>query len=148
MILIEKQPKYQPYHQENFINMNILLVKIYYRAVVVITAAQLHSTKPEPRFCAGSNVALGVSGDSRWWGSLTMVPTGNTAKHLSSLNHTTKTILHHHHHYINIIKMRYLLEPRDKIYVKGYGFMSFTRSMRNKYGKNLLIQLKNLLQMQ
>lgn len=30
--------------------------------------------------------------DLRWWGSLTMVPTGNTAKRLSSLNHTTKTI--------------------------------------------------------
>ena len=28
MILIEKQPKYLPYHQESFINMNILLVKI------------------------------------------------------------------------------------------------------------------------
>ena len=29
--------------------------------VVVITAAQLHSTKPELRFCAGSNFAPGVS---------------------------------------------------------------------------------------
>ena len=29
--------------------------------VVVITAAQLHSTKPELRFCAGSNPARGVS---------------------------------------------------------------------------------------
>ena len=36
-------------------------------------------------------------GDSRWWGSLTMVPAGNKAKHLSSVNHTTKTIHHHHH---------------------------------------------------
>ena len=27
------------------------------------------------------------------------------------------------------IKMRYSLEPRDRIYVKGYGFMSFARSM-------------------
>ena len=31
MISIEKQQKYLPYHQENFINMNILQVKIYYR---------------------------------------------------------------------------------------------------------------------
>ena len=46
------------------------------------------------------------------------------------------------------IKMRYSIEPRDRVYVKGYGFMSFARSMSNKYGKNLLIQLKNLLQMQ
>ena len=34
-------------------------------------------------------------GDSRWWGSLTMVLTGNKAKSLSSVNHTTKTIHHH-----------------------------------------------------
>ena len=33
------------------------------------------------------------------------------------------------------IKIRYSLEPRDGIYVKGYGFMSFTRSMSNTYGK-------------
>ena len=35
-------------------------------------------------------------GDLRWWGSLTMIPAGNKAKHLSSVNHTTKTIHHHH----------------------------------------------------
>ena len=29
--------------------------------------------------------------------------------------------------------MRYSLEPGDRIYVKGYGFMSFARSMSNKY---------------
>ena len=33
-------------------------------------------------------------GDWRWWGSLTMFPTGNKAKRLSSVNHTTKTIHH------------------------------------------------------
>ena len=26
-----------------------------------------------------------------------MVPAGNKAKHISLVNHTTKTILHHHH---------------------------------------------------
>ena len=31
--------------------------------------------------------------------SLTMVPAGNKAKCLSSVNHTTKTIHHHHHHH-------------------------------------------------
>ena len=31
------------------------------RGVVVITTAQLHSTKPELRFCTGSNPARGVS---------------------------------------------------------------------------------------
>ena len=34
--------------------------------------------------------------------------------------------------------MRYSLEPRNRIYVKGYGFMSFARSMSNKYGKKLV----------
>ena len=33
--------------------------------------------------------------------------------------------------------MRYSLEPRDRVYVKRYGFMSFARSMSNKYGKKL-----------
>ena len=39
-------------------------------------------------------------GDSWWWGSLTRVPAGNKAKHLSSVNHTTKAIHHHHHQQI------------------------------------------------
>ena len=34
--------------------------------------------------------------------------------------------------------MRYSVEPRDKAYVKGYGFMSFARSMSNKYEKKLV----------
>ena len=34
--------------------------------------------------------------------------------------------------------MRYWLEPRDRIYVKGYGFISFARSMSNKYGKKIV----------
>ena len=43
--------------------------------VVVITTAQLHSTKPEFRFCAGSNPARGVSeicdGEDLWqWSRL------------------------------------------------------------------------------
>ena len=33
--------------------------------------------------------------------------------------------------------MRYSLEPRYRIYVQGQGFMSFTRNMGNKYGKNI-----------
>ena len=40
----------------------------------------------------------------QWWGSLTMVPAGNKAKRLSSVNHTTKTIHdHHHHHHHEVI---------------------------------------------
>ena len=34
--------------------------------------------------------------------------------------------------------MRYSIEPRDRVYVKGYGFMSFARRMSNKYGKKLV----------
>ena len=34
--------------------------------------------------------------------------------------------------------MRYSIEPRDRVYVKGYGFMSFARSMSNKYGNKLV----------
>ena len=37
-------------------------------------------------------------GDSRWWESLTMVPAGNKAKRLLSVNHTAKTIYHLHHY--------------------------------------------------
>ena len=39
---------------------------------------------------------------------------------------------------IHCIKTRYSIEPRDRVYVKGYGFMSFTRSISNKYGKKLV----------
>ena len=34
--------------------------------------------------------------------------------------------------------MRYSFEPRDRAYVKGYGFMSFAKSMSNKCGKKLV----------
>ena len=33
-----------------------------------------------------------------------MVPAGNKAKRLSSVNHTTKTIHHHHHQITEILK--------------------------------------------
>ena len=34
--------------------------------------------------------------------------------------------------------MCYSIEPRKRIYVKGYGFMSFTRSFSDKYSKFLI----------
>ena len=38
--------------------------------------------------------------------------------------------------------MRYSIEPRDRIYVKGYGFLSFAKNMgkylSNKYGQKRL----------
>ena len=42
--------------------------------------------------------------------------------------------------------MRYPIEPRDRIYVKWYGFLFFAKNMgknlRNKYGQNLLDSAK------
>ena len=47
---------------------------------------------------------------------------------------------------MKIIKMRYSTEPRDRIYVKGYGFLSFTKNMgkslSKKYGQKLLDSAK------
>ena len=34
--------------------------------------------------------------------------------------------------------MRYSTEPRFRIYVKGYGFLSFAKKFCNKYGKKLM----------
>ena len=34
--------------------------------------------------------------------------------------------------------MRYSIEPRERRYVKGSGFMSFARNFGNKYGKKLM----------
>ena len=43
--------------------------------------------------------------------------------------------------------MRYSIEPRDIIYVEGYGFLSFaknmSKSLSNKYGQKLLHNTKN-----
>ena len=41
--------------------MNFNVPILWRHGVVVITTAQLHSTKPELRYCAGSNPARGVS---------------------------------------------------------------------------------------
>ena len=42
--------------------------------------------------------------------------------------------------------MRYSIEPRDRIYVKGYGFLSFAKNkgkrFSNKYGQKLLDSAK------
>ena len=34
--------------------------------------------------------------------------------------------------------MRYSIEPRERRYVKGYGFMSFARNFNAKYSKSLM----------
>ena len=51
--------------------------------------------------------------------------------------------------------MRYSIEPKDRVYVKGYGFLSFAKNMgmhlSSKYGQKRLDvsrrMLKNLRQM-
>ena len=44
------------------------------------------------------------------------------------------------------MKMRYSIEPRDRIYVKAYGFLSFAKNMgkivSNKYSQKLLDSAK------
>ena len=44
------------------------------------------------------------------------------------------------------IKMRYSIKPRNRIYVKGYGFLSFAKntgkSVSNKYGQKLFDSFK------
>ena len=59
----------------------------------------------------------------------------------------------------SLAMLRYLVQPRDRIFVKGYGCLSFTRNMDRNIRKNIvvnlvvntvrnfLIMLKNLLQM-
>ena len=33
--------------------------------------------------------------------------------------------------------MHYLIEPRDRRYVKGYGFLSFAKNIGKNIGKNI-----------
>ena len=56
--------------------------------------------------------------------------------------------------------LRYSVQPTDRIFVKGYGFLSFAKNMGKNIGKSIsknlmvnkarkiLIKLKNLQQMQ
>ena len=43
---------------------------------------------------------------------------------------------------MNIIKIIYSIEPRERIYVKGYGFMSFAKNigknLSNKYSQKII----------
>ena len=38
--------------------------------------------------------------------------------------------------------MRYSMEPIERRYVKGYGFLSFARNLNNKYGQKLVNSVK------
>ena len=72
------------------------MIVLWRRGIVVITNAQLHSTKPQLRFKPCSERV----GDLQWCRSLIMVPTGNKAKRFSSANHTTITTHHFHHYHV------------------------------------------------
>ena len=59
---------------------------------VVVTVAQLYSTKPGHRFCAGSNPSRSMSGicdDKHLW---QLAPAGNKVYCPSPVNHSAKTI--------------------------------------------------------
>ena len=36
------------------------------------------------------------------------------------------------------IEMRYSVEPRDRKYVEGYGFLLFEKRLNNKHGKEII----------
>ena len=83
---------YRCFSCKNMSNNNIdhIHISISFRGVNAVTTVQLHSTKPELMFKSWSRFV----GDSRWWGSLTIVPTGNKAfvgqpylKNTSSIHH-------------------------------------------------------------
>ena len=33
--------------------------------------------------------------------------------------------------------MRYSIQPRDRVFIKGYGFLSFAKNMGKNVGKNI-----------
>ena len=93
----EKDTKHRGSHPKVFCKVDVLknILRFTGSFFIVIATAQLYSTKPELRFKSCSPRV----GDSRWWGSLTMVWAANKAKRRLSVNLTTRTIHHHHHHY-------------------------------------------------
>ena len=34
--------------------------------------------------------------------------------------------------------MRYLIKPRDRVYVRGYDFLSLTKNLNKKYSQKLI----------
>ena len=51
-----------------------------------------------------------------------------------------------HQMQFDFVKMRYSIEPGERIYLKGYGFLSFaknmTKNVSNKYGQKLFNSAK------
>ena len=73
------------------------------RGVVVITTAELHWTKPELRFCAGSNPARGASeirdGDDLWQWSRLEIRLNAFRRSVIPQKHLPHHHHHHHHHH-------------------------------------------------
>ena len=92
---------------------------------MVITTAQLHSTKPELRFCAGSNPARGVSeirdGEDLWQWSLLEIRLNAFRRSTIPQKHSSKKI---RHRYLPCKFLRFLY-----LFLDG-GFQSFL-SMQN-----------------
>ena len=79
-----------------FFSFSFSSVFLWHHGVAVVTMAQLHSTKPELRFCAGSNSAHYMSeicdGENLWQCSWLEV----RFKHFSLVNHSAKSSHYHH----------------------------------------------------
>ena len=100
--------------------LNIVWKHLWRRGVVVITTAQLHSTKPELRFCAGSNPAHGVSeirdGEDLWqWSRLEIRLKKNFENFKKSgKNERTCQLTHvQNHGHANKIRRTYARDVRE-----------------------------------
>ena len=72
-------------------------------------------------------------GDLRWSWSVTMVPAGNKAKRLLSVNHTSKTI--HHHQGKRICGEKYIGETKKNVEIRSMEHN--TRSVKSNPAKHL-----------
>ena len=79
--------------RQNFLIPCLLNMALWYSGYHNFIQLRLNSGSAQVKHC------LHCVGDSREWGSLTMVPAGNKAKCLLSVNRTTKANYHHHHHH-------------------------------------------------
>ena len=85
-------------------------------------------------------------GDLQWRGSLTMVSTGNKAKRLSSVNHTTK-IIHYHHSKVTFwTNSAFPLRRYDTIKTCPLNFLKFSWVVHyRKICKNQILKQVTML---
>ena len=115
--------------------------------VLVITTAQLHTTKPELRFCAGSNPARGMSeicnGEDLWQWSLLEIRLN--AFHLSTIPQEQFNIFHTSHldycskSYWNVSWRKTQLQYSHKRETQqGIGLL---RNLSNKFPRQALVTI-------